>query len=67
MRSWSWAVSSDSELAAVVVEHCGDPNHVFYRPSADEHATCVVLSADDLTVLRTPRGEWKFLCLFRAA
>ena len=22
---------------------------------------------DDLTVLRTPRGEWKFLCLFRAA
>ena len=24
-------------------------------------------AVDDLTVLRTPRGEWKYLCLFRAA
>ena len=24
-------------------------------------------AVDDLTVLRTPRGEWKVLCLFRAA
>ena len=24
-------------------------------------------AVDDLTVLRTPRGAWKFLCLFRAA
>ena len=24
-------------------------------------------AVDDLTVLRTPREEWKVLCLFRAA
>ena len=82
--------ASDSELAAVVVEHSvvirvissEDIQLTSTRPAL--HRLLMICKAydvvvdiwvsipttaavDDLTVLRTPRGEWKVLCFFRAA
>ena len=82
--------SSDSELAAVVVEHSvvirvtsfEDLQLTSTRPVLDRllmicKAYDVVVdiwvsistttAVDDLTVLRTPRGEWKYLEPFGAA